>query len=33
MIQSMDIERAIGIIKHDKSKSDKKVAQYIKGHD
>lgn len=33
MIQSMDKERAMGIIKHEKSKSDKKVVQYIKGHD
>ena len=33
MIQSMDKERAMGIIKHEKSKSDKKVIQYIKGHD
>ena len=32
MIQSMDKERAMGI-KHEKSKSDKKVVQYIKGHD
>ena len=29
MIQSMDKERAMGIIKHEKSKSDKKVVQYI----
>ena len=33
MIQSMDKERAMGIIKHEKSKSDKKAVQYIKGHD
>lgn len=33
MIQSMDKERAMGIIKHEKSKSDKKVVQYIKEHD
>ena len=33
MVQSMDKERAMGIIKHEKSKSDKKVVQYIKGHD
>ena len=33
MIQSMDKERAMGIIKHEKSKRDKKVVQYIKGHD
>jgi len=32
MIQSMDKERAMGIIKHEKSKSEK-VVQYIKGHD
>ena len=29
MVQSMDKERAMGIIKHEKSKSDKKVFQYI----
>ena len=28
MVQSMDKERAMGIIKHEKSKSDKKVFQY-----
>lgn len=33
MVQSMDKERAMGIIKHEKSKSDKKVVQYIKEHD
>ena len=33
MIQSMDKERAMGIIKHEKSKSDKRVFQYIKEHD
>lgn len=33
MVQSMDKERAMGIIKHEKSKIDKKVVQYIKGHD
>ena len=33
MIQSMDKERAMGIIKHEKSKRDQKVVQYIKGHD
>ena len=33
MIQSMDKERAMGIIKHEKSKSDKKAVQYIKGQD
>ena len=33
MIQSMDKERAMGIIKHEKSKSDKTVGQYIIGHD
>lgn len=33
MIQSMDKERAMGIIKHEKSKSDKKAVQYIKVHD
>lgn len=32
MVQSMDKERAMGIIKHEKSKSDKKVVQYIKEH-
>jgi len=29
----MDKERAMGIIKHEKSKSDKKVFQYIKERD
>lgn len=29
MVQSMDKERTMGIIKHEKSKSDKKVFQYI----
>lgn len=29
MVQSMDKERSMGIIKHKKSKSDKKVFQYI----
>ena len=29
MVQSMDKERSMGIIKHEKSKSDKKVFQYI----
>ena len=33
MVQSMDKERAMGIIKHEKSKSDKKAVQYIKEHD
>lgn len=33
MVQSMDKERAMGIIKHEKSKSDKKVVQYIKEYD
>lgn len=33
MVQYMDKERAMGIIKHEKSKSDKKVVQYIKEHD
>ena len=33
MVQSMDKERAMGIIEHEKSKSDKKVVQYIKEHD
>lgn len=33
MIQSMDKERAMGIIKHEKSKSDKKAVQYIKERD
>lgn len=33
MVQSMDKERAMGIIKHEKSKSDKKAVQYIKVHD
>lgn len=33
MVQSMDKERAMGIIKHEKSKSDKKLVQYIKEHD
>ena len=29
MVQSMDKERVMGIIKHEKLKSDKKVFQYI----
>lgn len=29
VVQSMDKERAMVIIKHEKSKSDKKVFQYI----
>lgn len=29
----MDKERAMGIINHEKSKSDKKAVQYIKEHD
>lgn len=33
MVQSMDKERAMGIIKHEKSKSDKKAVQYIKERD
>ena len=33
MIQSMDKERAMGIIKHEKSKIDKKAVQYIKERD
>ena len=33
MVQSIDKERAMGIIKHEKSKSDKKAVQYIKVHD
>lgn len=33
MIQSMDKERAMGIIKREKSKSDKKAVQYIKERD
>ena len=33
MVQSMDKERAMGIIKHEKSKNDKKIFQYIKEHD
>ena len=33
MVQSMDKERAMGIIKHEKSKSDKMAVQYIKEHD
>ena len=33
MVQSMDKERAMGIIKHEKSKSDKKISRYIEEHD
>lgn len=33
MVQSIDKERVMGIMKREKSKSDKKVFQYIKEHD